>query len=87
MWASAVNHAGGRVQTIGFAGLGILPTAHLVAAASSDKPKVGHTAKDIVRPQLFRLCDASYPRTWATNYREPNAAGQGADGDGLGGDG
>jgi hypothetical protein len=28
---------------------------------------------------------ASYPRTWATNYREPNAAGQGADGDEPGG--
>jgi fructose-1-phosphate kinase PfkB-like protein len=35
--ASAVNHAGGTVQTIGFAGLGILPTVdvtHLFVRAS-----------------------------------------------------
>jgi hypothetical protein len=41
------NHVGGRVQTIGFAALGILPIAHLLAASSFDKFKVGHIAKDI----------------------------------------
>jgi hypothetical protein len=29
--------------------LGILPTTRLLAAASFDKSKVGHTAKDIAR--------------------------------------
>jgi hypothetical protein len=75
----------GSEQTIGFAGLGILPTAHLVAAGSFDKSRVGHTANNIAH-RISIYVTAIYPRTWATNYREPNAAGQGADGDGPGGE-
>jgi hypothetical protein len=47
--ASAVIHSGRAAETIGFAALGILPTEHLLVAASFDKSKVGHTAKDIAR--------------------------------------
>jgi hypothetical protein len=72
-------------QTIGFAGLRWGPTARLGPCGTLRQSEVGHTAKDIVH-RISVYVTASYPRTWATNYRESNAAGQGADGDGPSGE-